>query len=924
MEILEHPRYVDVEACIACGTCAEKCPRKVGDEYNEKLAQRKAIYIPYPQAVPQKYAIDRDHCIYFEKGKCRACEKFCPTQAIRFDDRERERILNVGAVVLAPGFAPFDPTGIRTWGYGLIPNVITSMELERLLSASGPTQGHLVRPSDHKGVTRMAFLQCVGSRDLNKASNGYCSSVCCTYAIKEAMIARDHVKDLEISIFFMDMRTHGKEFERYYERARDLGIQFVRCRVHSLEPVPGSNNVYFRYVDHQGKQVEDEVDLVVLSVGLCPPPGASDLAERVGIRLNPNGFAESSSFNPIETTRPGVFACGAFVGPKDIPQTVMEASAASAEAGRVLASARHSLTRTREYPPERSVGGESPRIGVFICHCGSNIAGVVDVAEVEKFARSLPYVVHVERNLFSCSQDTQNNIRDRILETGLNRVVVAACTPRTHEPVFRETLKAAGLNEYLFEMANIRNQDSWVHAADPEKATRKAMDLIRMAVAKAGLLSPLPEVVVGVNQTALVVGGGPAGMASALEIADHGFPVHLVEKSNLLGGQARFLEKTWKGEPVEPALQEMDARVRSHPLITLHMESVVTAAEGFVGNFRSTVSNGRESRSIEHGVAVIATGGQAYIPDEYSYGVSDRVFTAIEFDKLHSLGDRRLAEARTYVFIQCVGSRETDRMYCSRVCCTHSVQAAIDLKEERPDREVFILYRDLRTYGEREELFHKARSRGVFFFNYEMHEKPRVNPLDPRRLEVMVWDHVTHEPIRIVADVVVLATAIVPNPANEELARIYKLSTDVDGFLMEAHAKLRPVDFAADGLFLAGLAHYPKPLDEAITQAKAAAARALAILANERYNLEPIKARVVTANCDGCALCLDVCPYKAISLVHETGEGGRRTSHIEINEAQCKGCGMCQGTCPKDGVMVAGFSIEQINAQVRAAFGVPG
>ena len=919
MEILEHPRYVDVEACIACGTCAEKCPRKVGDEYNEKLAQRKAIYIPYPQAVPQKYAIDRDHCIYFEKGKCRACEKFCPTQAIRLDDRERERTLNVGAVILAPGFAPFDPKGIRTWGYGMFPNVITSLELERLLSASGPTQGHLVRPSDHKDVSRMAFLQCIGSRDLNKASNGYCSSVCCTYAIKEAMIAKDHVKDLEVSIFFMDMRTHGKEFERYYERAKDMGIRFRRCRVHSLEPVPNSNNVYFRYIDHRGKQIEDEYDLVVLSVGLCTPQGALDLARRADITLNANGFAENSSFNPVATTRPGVFACGAFVGPKDIPQTVMEASAASAEATRSLAAVRNTLTRSKEYPAERPVEGQAPRIGVFICHCGTNIAGVVDVKEVEDFAGSLPYVAHVERNLFSCSQDTQNIIRDRIREKELNRVVVAACTPRTHEPVFRETLKAAGLNEYLFEMANIRNQNSWVHSNEPEKATQKAKDLVRMAVSKVGLLSPLPEMVVSVNQSALVIGGGLAGMAAALEMADHGFPVHLVERSNLLGGQARFLEKTWKGEPVEPALQEMDARVRSHPLITLHMESVVTAAEGFVGNFRSTISNGKGGETIEHGVAVIATGGQAHIPEEYSYGVSDRVFTAIEFDKLHRMGDRRLSEAKTYVFIQCVGSREADRMYCSRVCCTHSVQAAIDLKEENPDREVFILYRDLRTYGEREELFRQARSKGVLFFNYEMHEKPRVNPVDPRTLEVFVWDHVTHEPLRIVTDIVVLATAIVPNPANEELAKIYKLSTDTDGFLQEAHAKLRPVDFAADGLFLAGLAHYPKPVDEAVTQAKAAAGRAMAVLANERYNLEPIKARVVPENCDGCALCLDVCPFKAISLVHEVGEAGRRVSRIEVNAAQCKGCGMCQGTCPKDGVRVAGFSLDQINSQVEAA-----
>lgn len=919
VDVLKHPRFVDMEKCIACGECAAKCPRKVDDAYNEGISKRKAAYIPYPQAVPQKYAIDKDNCIFFEKGKCRACEKFCPTGAIKFDDREETVTLQVGSVVLAPGFAPFDPKGIRTWGYGFYSNVITSMEMERLLSASGPTEGHLVRPSDKKEAAKIAFLQCVGSRDLNKASHGYCSSVCCTYAIKEAMIAKDHVKDLDVTIFFMDMRTHGKDFERYYERARELGIRFKRCRVHSLEPMPGNDNIYLRYIDEQGKQIEDNYDMVVLSVGLCTAPESVELAQRVGIALNGNRFVESSSFNPVGTSRPGIYACGAYAGPKDIPQTVVEASAAAAEATRELASARNTLTRKKEYPPQVDLGGAPPRIGVFICHCGTNIAGVVDVEKVAAYAETLPFVSHVERNLFTCSQDTQDTMKERIAEKGLNRVVVAACTPRTHEPLFRETLKAAGLNEYLFEMANIRNQDSWVHAGEPEQATRKAMDLVRMAVSKVGLLDPLPEIVVGVQQSALVIGGGPSGMTTGLELADHGFPVHLVERSNLLGGQARFLYNTWKGEPIGPALQEMDARVRSHPLITLHMESTVTGAEGFVGNFKSTIQSPLGTQLVDHGVTVIATGGKGYTPTEYGYGTADRVYTSIEFDKLTMMGDRRINDAKTFVFIQCVGSREPGRMYCSRVCCTHSVQAAVHLKEQDPAREIFILYRDLRTYGEREELFKKAREKGVVFINYELHGKPRVTQLDPRQLEVVVWDHILHEPLRIVADAVVLATAIVPSAANADLARIYKLSTDADGFLLEAHAKLRPVDFAGDGLFMAGLAHYPKSVDEAIAQAKAAAGRAITILSSERIGLESTKATPVLANCDGCALCLDVCPYHAIRLVEEVSAEGLRSSHIQVNVAQCKGCGMCQATCPKDGVYVAGFSMEQIMAQVKAA-----
>jgi heterodisulfide reductase subunit A-like polyferredoxin len=851
-------------------------------------------------------------------SECYQCSAACLAQAIHHEDQDRRRTVEVGSVILCPGSRTFDPTGIRTWGYKMYPNVITAMELERFLSASGPTEGHLYRPSDHKEVKRVAFLQCVGSRDLNKASNGYCSSVCCMYAIKEAMLAKDHVKGLDVAVFFMDMRTYGKEFERYYERAQESGIQFHRCRVHSLEPVQGSDNIYFRYIDDHGRQIEDEYDMVVLSVGLCTPTSALQLAERAGVDINENRFAVTTSFAPLQTTRPGVFVCGTFAGPKDIPQTVTEASAAAAEATLALAGARDTLTRKKEFPPERDVSAEPPRVGVFVCHCGTNIAGVVDVTAVADYARTLPNVVYVERNLFTCSQDTQELMKEKIQDEGLNRIVVAACTPRTHEPLFRETMKGAGLNEYLFEMANIRNQDSWVHAGEPDRATLKAKDLVRMAVAKVNLLSPLPHQSVDVTPSALVIGGGLAGMASALVFADHGYRVHLVEKTNGLGGHARHLYRTYKGEEIGPSLREMGVRVMSHPLITLHMEAVVTQAEGYVGNFTSTITSGNQSQSVAHGVAVLATGARGYDPTEYAYGISERVFTAIEFDKLHMMEDRRIQDAGTFVFIQCVGSREPDRMYCSRVCCTHSVQAAIELKEENPEREVIILYRDIRTYGEREALYKRAREMGVVFMNYDLHEKPEVKPAHDH-LKVTVWDHVIHEPISIAADIVVLATAIVPNEANEELSRVYKLPVDTDGFFLEAHQKLRPVDFSSDGLFVAGMAHYPKPVDEAIAQAQAAAGRAIGILARKSIGLESTKATVVPENCDGCALCLDVCPYHAISLIEVDTPEGRKAGRISVNAAQCKGCGMCQATCPKDGVYVAGFSMAQIGAQIDAA-----
>jgi heterodisulfide reductase subunit A2 len=490
VNLRRHPRYVDMDKCIACGECAAKCPKKVKDAYNEELNVRKAIYVQYPQAVPLKYQIDPQHCIKLIKGKCSACEKICPAGAINFKDTAKELTVEVGSIILSPGFQAFNPAGIRTWGYKVFPNVITALEMERYLSASGPTGGHLTRPSDGKEVKKVAFLQCVGSRDYNKCSHGYCSSACCMFSIKEAMMAMDHVKGLEASIFYMDVRTHGKEYEHYFQRAQEMGIKFHCCRVHSLEPAAEPGDIYFRYITDSGMQVETSYDLVVLSVGMETPPQVVELASRLGVGLNANLFAETSTFSPIATSKPGVYACGTFTGPKDIPQAVMEASAAAAAAAAPLAEVRNSLTRHQEFPPERDVRGEEPRVGVFICHCGSNIAGVIDVAALADYAAKLPQVVYVERNLFTCAQDTQDIIKAKIHSHGLNRIVVAACTPRTHEALFQETLKASGLNEYLFEMANIRNQGSWVHAAEPQAATEKAKDMVRMAVAKVGLWNP--------------------------------------------------------------------------------------------------------------------------------------------------------------------------------------------------------------------------------------------------------------------------------------------------------------------------------------------------------------------------------------------------------------------------------------------------
>jgi len=919
--VRERPRYVDMEKCIACGLCAEKCPRKkIDDDFNEGLGKRAAAYVQYPQAVPLKYVIDEGNCIYFEKGKCRACEKFCPAEAVDFEQKEKLHELEVGAVILAPGFKAFDARVYSAYGYGTLPNVVTSLEFERILSASGPYGGHLARPSDGQAPRKIAWLQCVGSRDTQHGAHGYCSGVCCMYAIKEAVIAKEHAREeLDTAIFFMDMRTYGKDFERFYDRARhEKGVRFIRSRVHSVKPAgPDRHELFLEHVDAQGRLVEEDFDMVVLSVGLEVPESIQSAARRLGVALDGDGFVETGSFNPVETSRPGVFVCGAAGGPKDIPYAVMEASAASAASSSLLASVRNTMTRKKSYPRETDYSPEeAPRIGVLVCHCGVNIGSVVDVPAVRDYAKTLPHVAYVSDNMFTCSQDTQELMRETIRKNRLNRVVVAACSPRTHEPLFQETLREAGLNPYLFEFANIRDQDSWVHQGEPEKATQKAKDLVRMAVAKAALLEPIDRLQAPVIQKGLVVGGGVAGMNAALTLAEQGFETFLVEAGSELGGQARNIRRTWKGEDVGAYLEDLCRRVESHPRIEVFKGAGIQAVQGFVGSFSTTVRVNGSERVLEHGAVVLSTGARPLEPGEYLYGESDRVTRWHEMEELFAREPVRLEEAEAVAFIQCVGSREPQRPYCSKICCTASVQQALALKEEKPELDVYILYRDLRTFGQREELYKKARRAGVLFIRYDLDEKPLVEKTEENgreRLAVTVRDHVLDRPVRIVVDHLNLATAIVAED-RRSLAKRYKVTLNEDGFFLEAHMKLRPVDFATDGVFVCGLAHYPKPLEESVAQAQAAAARAAAVLAMPFVEVDPTVSVVDQEQCIGCGLCEASCPFSAIEIFKVRGVGYK----AQNISASCKGCGVCAAACPQKAIDMKHFRDQQIVAAIHA------
>jgi heterodisulfide reductase subunit A len=905
VKLTRRPRYIDEEKCTGCGECSKHCPVSVIDAYNEGLSRRSAIYIKYAQAVPKVFAVDREQCI-----GCGLCEKVCLAKAVNYGDRERTETIEVGSIILSPGYEVFDAAKKPEFGYGVFDNIVTSIEFERLLSASGPYRGHLLRPSDGTIPEKIAFIQCVGSRDTT-CGNDYCSSICCMYATKEAIIAKEHVGFIKPTIFYMDVRAYGKGFDQYYERARDdYGVRFIRCMVSRVRERFKTKDLVVTYIDGGGEIREEEFNLVVLSVGMVPSGNAVELAERIGVELDRHGFCKTNSLAPLSTSRPGIYACGAFQGPKDIPETVAQASGAVGCASGVISEARGTLTVKKEYPEELDVRDREPRIGIFVCHCGINIGGFVNVPEVMEYARSLPNVVFADQNLYTCSQDTQEKIKAAIEEHGINRVIVASCSPRTHEPLFQETIREAKLNKYLFEMANIRDQCSWVHMRDKATATEKAKDLVRMAMARARFIEPLAEQSLEVVQKGLVIGGGIAGMTAALRLAEQGFEVYLVEKEAELGGNLRNIYSTLEGEDVQAFLEGIISRVRENPLIHVITNALVVDFSGSQGNFSTglMIAPGMTYRKIEHGAVIIATGAEEARPREYLYGQDSRVITQMEFEELLAKRPEEVAEKRRVVMIQCVGSRDEERSYCSRTCCSTAMKNGLKLKEINPQVELYVLYRDIRTYGLMEEYYSKARKAGIRFVSYEPEGKPEVRVEDDS-LVVSFSDPILKEKMEITPDFVVLSSATVPRE-NEELAKLLKIQRTAEEFFLEAHMKLRPVDVASDGMYVCGSAHAPKLISETISQANAAAARASTLLSKERITVSGIVARVDGEKCAACLTCVRVCPYE-VPVINAKGEA-------EIDVAKCHGCGCCAAECPAKAIELGHYRDDQLLAKCEA------
>ncbi len=914
VKILKKPRYVDEEKCTGCRRCEEKCPIKVPSEFEERIGLRKAIYIPFPQAVPNIATIDKDHCLYLTKGICRVCEKVCPANAINFDQKPQELVVEVASIIVATGFSLLDPSILPQYGYGKFKDVITSLQYERLMNAAGPTGGEIVRPSDKTHPKRIAIIQCVGSR--NKKIKDYCSQICCMYATKQAIVTKEHDPNIDVFIFYNDLNAPGKGHEDLLRRAsEEYGIKYVKGLPSEVLWDDKSKKLLIRYADLPSGEIKSiDVDLVVLCPAVVPREDTPKLAEILGVELNEFGFFKSTGSVPVNTNVPGIYVCGACQNPKDISHSVMQALAAAAQAAsRVKHVNRQKSTLSKEdLVREEKELDQEPRIGVFVCHCGLNIAAVVDVKAVVEEAKNLDNVVHAEDLMFACSKDGTERIKEAIKKYGLNRVIVASCTPRTHESLFRAICEEAGLNPYLFEMVNIREQVAWVHKNYPEEATEKAKELVRMAVAKARLLEPLKRMEIEVTPAALVIGGTISGLIVAKSIADSGFKTYLVESRGEIGYDLHLYgydERTkW--------ISDLINSIREHKNIELLSSTKIEDLKGSIGNFSVKLNQNGANKEIKVGTIVVATGAEEFKPmGLYGYGKFNNVYTLTEFQQI----DSNVKNGETIVFILCVGTGENfDRAYCSTVCCEKTLREAIKIKNKHPKLDVYVLYRDIRLPVKGEKLYRQARELGIFFIRYNLDKIPEVRQ-ENGKLIVNAYDITSHVDLEILADKVVLATPIVPPEENRELASKLKVPLNSHGFFLEAHPKLRPVDFATDGIFLCGLAYGPQRLDESIYQALAAASRALTTLMRGKVITEAIIADVNPELCTGCGRCVNVCEFGAIKLELTSN----KQLVAKVDPLLCKGCGSCSVECPAKAITMHHFRNDQILNMLRAAFEKP-
>jgi len=904
------PRYINEDKCTACGACYEQFPECV--RFTPGLDHRAPTCMRYPQAIPQAYSIDLDKC-----DDVKALVNCCPAGAINPDDMPINREIKCGSIVLSPGADLFDPGKLDYLGYSTFPDVVTSLEYERILSASGPTDGKLLRPSNGMQPKKVAWVQCIGSRGIQKGAGAYCSNACCMFALKEAIVTKERFQEnIETTIFYMDMRTFGKDYELYLERAKnDYGVRFLRSRPHSILQQIGSDTLTITYTsDDSTEQHIEDFDMVVLSTGFKTSGQSRQLALNAGIELNESHFPVTDGFNPVATTKPGIYVAGTFESPKDIPDTMIQASAAACMAGSDLPAGEKTAPEEDVLAMERDISGEEPRVGVFICDCGDNIGGVIDVNALVKRTQDLENVAVSRAEGHGCSRVSMEHIQKTIEEENLNRVVIGACSPRTHLSKFQELIRKAGLNKYLVEIANIRDQATWVHSNQPEDATSKSYDLIKMAIASVIKAQPLVDQTLPINKNILVVGGGISGMTSALRLADQGFQVYLAEKSDTLGGVAKNIFKTLEGDDVQSFIGDLISRVKDHEYIQVITRAIIVDHSGMPGMFKTGMQVGPQMfyRQIDHGVTILATGAIPNPTEEYALGSCSSVMTQLETQKVVVETPDIVKKWDNIVMIQCVGSRTPDNPNCSRICCQTAIKNALAILKINPDARIFVLYRDMRTYGFQEEYYQKAREKGVIFVRYSKDTPPSVTPAGDQ-VEVTFTDVILGQKVTVTADNLCLSTGLVAdNDSSEELAMIFKLPRTADGYFLEDHVKLRPVDLTVPGFFVAGTAHSPKLIKESVSQANAVAARAQTMLARDSINLGAAAARVDSKLCASCLICVRACPFD-VPFINADG-------YSEIDPAKCHGCGMCVSECPAKAIQLMQFEDDKILAQLEEIF----
>jgi heterodisulfide reductase subunit A len=910
-------KYVDPDKCTGCDDCAEVCPVEVINQFDEKLSTRKAIYIEFPQAVPIVYTIDIDHCV-----GCGYCDRVCEPEAISFLEKSEEIEIHIGSVIVATGFEVFEPDEMRReYGYGKYDNVITALQFERLLSSFGPTEGKVLRPSDGKKPKSIGWIQCVGSRS-EQLGFPYCSRVCCMYATKEASITKETNPDIDIKIYYMDIRAYGKDFQQYYDHAKDLGVCYIRGRPSSVYENT-DKSITVRYKDTLTGEVKDDVvDMLVLSTAIKPNDGNKKLGEVLGIEVDNNGFLKQQELitNPIKSTRQGVFLAGCIQGPKDIPDSVAMASGASAKAVAPIKDREKHIGR--DFPKERDVTGEKPRIGVFICHCGKNIANYLDVEKVTEETKKLPNVEHTEHIMFVCSEDSCKKIKDSIIEKNLNRIIVAACSPRTHGGLFQDTLMEAGLNKYLFEMANIRNQCSWVHSDDWEAATDKAIKLVRASVAKARGLEALSEEEFSIYPATLIIGGGISGMKASIALADMGIKSIIIEKEDHLGGRLTDLHSMFPSDTkTEDIIQPLIKVIDKNELITVITEAELEKLDGYIGNYVGTINHKGHLKEIKFGTIIVATGFKDIdLKGRFNYGKNENILSQTELEL--KIKNNELKDPKNIVIINCVGAMDEERPYCCRVGCGVSIKNAKLISKQFPKSKIYLLYRDMRVFGKEEEEYYAdvIKNHHVTMIRYPGDKKPEVilDKKNPKKgsVFVKVYDDILNEDMTIPADLLVLTVNTEGGLMTEKLRNMLKVPVDSAGFFIETHAKIKPLDFSTSGIYMCGAAHYPKNLIDSIAQAEGAASRASIPIAQENMKGEGIVSEVNEELCRGCGLCESACAYSAIEMKVHPKDPKRLIA--EVNRALCKGCGSCSAACLSGAIEQKGYKSDQINVMIAA------